>query len=83
MPTPTAAAGSSTKLSNLLCNSPSCANVMGLSEQQLVAVGTKRCSACHVAVYCCKACQLAHWKMGHRRACKQLAAAAAAAAGRV
>jgi hypothetical protein len=68
------------ELGGLLCNSPSCTNMQGVNEQQLVVAGTKRCSACHCAVYCCKACQVAHWKMGHRQACKRLTAAAAAAA---
>jgi hypothetical protein len=73
----TAVGSSVNQLCSLLCNSPSCTNSKGLSEQQLVAGGKKRCSACHCAVYCCKECQVEHWKMGHRKACKQLAAASA------
>lgn len=31
----------------------------------------KTCSACKVAVYCSKDCQIAAWKCGHKRECKQ------------
>jgi hypothetical protein len=29
----------------------------------------KRCAACGIALYCCKACQVADWK-AHRKACR-------------
>lgn len=62
------------------CNNPSCVNMAGLSEQQLVAGDSKaHCSGCHSARYCCRnPCQAQHWAQ-HRPVCKSMAAAAAAA----
>ena len=34
----------------------------------------KKCSVCKVARYCSEACQRAHWKAGHKRECKDIAA---------
>lgn len=34
--------------------------------------GLKRCSACKVTTYCSEACQLRHWKAGHRTKCKDI-----------
>ena len=33
------------------------------------------CSGCHVAKYCGRECQVAHWKAGHKTDCKELLAA--------
>jgi hypothetical protein len=39
--------------------------------------GSRKCSGCRAVWYCGEACQLADWREGgHRRVCKQLAAAA-------
>ena len=43
-----------------LCNQ--CGNPQGL----------KRCSQCHVALYCSGACQKQHWKEGHNKECKTM-----------
>ena len=29
----------------------------------------KRCSRCHIALYCSRECQKAHWKLGHKTHC--------------
>lgn len=60
------------------CNNPLCTTLTGLSEQQLVVGSSRRCAADRVARYCCKACQVAHWKQ-RKPACKAVAAAAATA----
>jgi len=62
----------------LACNNPSCSNMTGLSELQLVSGRARCCSGCRVARYCSEACQRKHWKQ-HKPACKALAAAVAAA----
>ena len=36
-----------------------------------------QCSACARVGYCSRACQLAHWKAGHRNECAQLQQSAA------
>ncbi|KAL4452227.1 hypothetical protein ABPG75_007889 [Micractinium tetrahymenae] len=41
-------------------------------EQQVHQL--RRCSACGVAAYCSRACQLAHWRTSHKRECARLAA---------
>jgi hypothetical protein len=38
----------------------------------------KVCSRCSVAAYCCKEHQAAHWKAGHRKACREGSAAQSA-----
>jgi TPR repeat protein len=32
----------------------------------------KKCSSCGVAMYCCRECQTAHWKRGHKHTCPTL-----------
>jgi hypothetical protein len=58
------------------CNNPSCKNLDGFSEQELVA--GSRCSGCKVARYCSRECQAEHWggAAGHKALCKRLRAAA-------
>lgn len=34
----------------------------------------KKCQRCGQVVYCCRACQVAHWKAGHKRECKAFVA---------
>mmetsp|Transcript_17672 Transcript_17672/g.29247 ORF Transcript_17672/g.29247 Transcript_17672/m.29247 type:complete len:96 (-) Transcript_17672:85-372(-) len=31
------------------------------------------CAGCHSVKYCARACQVSHWKSGHKRDCKRLA----------
>jgi len=58
------------------CNNPSCCNVTGLSERELVKGSGKVCSGCRMARYCShEPCQVSHWK-GHRPVCKAIKAAA-------
>ena len=51
------------------CSVPSCASTANL----------KACSNCAesdaVCWYCCRACQVAHWKLGHREQCQRFQAA--------
>jgi hypothetical protein len=34
----------------------------------------KQCSRCKAVAYCCRDCQVAHWKAGHKEACQERAA---------
>jgi hypothetical protein len=61
------------------CNNPSCANLSGRTEVQLVSGRSCICAGCCTARYCGPACQRAAWKQ-HKPVCKALAAAAATAA---
>ncbi|KAG2493408.1 hypothetical protein HYH03_008534 [Edaphochlamys debaryana] len=48
------------------CSNPACANLAGDSEagRQL-----QQCGRCGRASYCCRECQTAHWRSGHKEAC--------------
>jgi len=58
-----------------MCCNPSCSNITGPSDLQLVS----GCGGCRTARYCSKTCQKAAWKQ-HKPACSALAAATVAAA---
>ena len=45
------------------CSAPGCA------EEETIAGVFKICALCRQASYCCKTCQVAHWKAGHKREC--------------
>jgi hypothetical protein len=61
------------------CNNPSCSNLSGIMEVQLVSGRSCKCAGCREARYCSKECQGQHWQQ-HKPVCKSLAAAKAAAA---
>jgi hypothetical protein len=61
------------------CNNPSCGNISGPSELQLVKGRSNTCSRCRTARYCSPECMRQHWKQ-HRPVCKALGRPAAAAA---
>uniref|UniRef100_A0A383VTR2 phytol kinase n=1 Tax=Tetradesmus obliquus TaxID=3088 RepID=A0A383VTR2_TETOB len=65
------------------CNNPGCVSLALRSELLLVGGKSCVCARCKKARYCCKACQVEHWKW-HKALCKDKAmpaATAAAAAG--
>ncbi|KAG2501484.1 hypothetical protein HYH03_001262 [Edaphochlamys debaryana] len=48
------------------CSNPACANLAGDSEAGL---RLRQCGGCGQASYCCRECQTAHWRSGHKEAC--------------
>ncbi|KXZ49582.1 hypothetical protein GPECTOR_20g438 [Gonium pectorale] len=48
------------------CANPACANLEGDSEADL---RLKACAGCGAVGYCCRPCQTAHWRAGHKKAC--------------
>ncbi|KAG2498195.1 hypothetical protein HYH03_003949 [Edaphochlamys debaryana] len=48
------------------CSHPACANLAGDSEAGL---RLRQCGRCGQAGYCCRECQTAHWRGGHKQAC--------------
>ena len=63
-------------MSNLNCSNEGCAYVLStdLSEDGRKKGKMKVCANCHQTQYCCKECQLEHWKAGHKHECKKLTA---------
>ena len=57
---------------DVLCGWSGCAKLEIDAETKF-----SRCAGCNVERYCSKACQVAHWKAGHKKVCKKLKAAAA------
>lgn len=57
---------------HLVCHNEGCAkrSTVGLEEKRTVKL--KVCSGCRQRQYCSKECQLADWKKGHNKTCKQL-----------
>ncbi|KXZ47676.1 hypothetical protein GPECTOR_33g558 [Gonium pectorale] len=49
------------------CANPECVNLEGDSEADLKLLACGRCGA---VGYCCRGCQTAHWKSGHKEACR-------------
>ena len=60
------------------CNNPTCSNLGGPSELQLVKGRSSTCSGCRTARYCSPECMRRHWKQ-HRPVCKAMARTAAVA----
>ncbi|GLC37288.1 hypothetical protein PLESTB_001139900 [Pleodorina starrii] len=48
------------------CANPACTRLEGDSE---AAVALRACGGCGAVSYCCKECQTAHWRAGHKVAC--------------
>ncbi|KAG2497651.1 hypothetical protein HYH03_004390 [Edaphochlamys debaryana] len=48
------------------CANPACVNLAGESEAD---VKLQRCARCKGVSYCCRECQTAHWKAGHKAVC--------------
>ncbi|XP_059645667.1 ubiquitin carboxyl-terminal hydrolase 18-like [Cornus florida] len=46
--------------------------VIGTGDTCVVCgnLGTKKCSGCKLVRYCSKACQVSHWRSGHKTKCK-------------
>ncbi|GLC41683.1 hypothetical protein PLESTB_000689100 [Pleodorina starrii] len=49
------------------CANPSCVNLEGDSEAKLPLAA---CGGCGAVGYCCRGCQVAHWRAGHKAECK-------------
>jgi hypothetical protein len=62
------------------CNNAACSNLAKLSELQLVTGKAKVCSGCKQVRMCSAECHREHWKAGHKKVCKKLAATGAATA---
>ncbi len=50
------------------CWNSECPTCSGASEAD---VPVERCAACKQARYCGRACQVAHWKGGHKQECSK------------
>ena len=48
-----------------ICGNPACTKDGGVTP-------LKECSRCQSVRYCCKNCQVSHWKNGHKKDCKRL-----------
>ncbi|KAG2501472.1 hypothetical protein HYH03_001251 [Edaphochlamys debaryana] len=48
------------------CSNPACANLAGDSEAGL---WLRKCGGCGQVSYCCRECQTAHWRSGHKQSC--------------
>ncbi|GFR48874.1 hypothetical protein Agub_g10719 [Astrephomene gubernaculifera] len=53
------------------CGNPGCSN---LAEDSEAEVKLQACGRCGQVGYCCRECQVAHWKAGHKEACGQVGA---------
>ncbi|KXZ48311.1 hypothetical protein GPECTOR_29g86 [Gonium pectorale] len=65
LPSPTAAR----RLLPGRCANPRCANLEGDSEADLTL---KACAGCGAVDYCCRPCQTAHWRAGHKGECGRM-----------
>ena len=66
-------------MAELGCPIAGCGQRVGATES--VGAGLQKCAKCRQRVYCCKACQVQHWKDGHKQECKELQMGAGAEAG--
>ncbi|KAF6253319.1 hypothetical protein COO60DRAFT_429511 [Scenedesmus sp. NREL 46B-D3] len=62
------------------CNNPGCVSLAQRSELVLVGGKSCVCGRCRAARYCCKACQVEHWRW-HKALCREMRKPAAEAAG--
>ncbi|KAG2501943.1 hypothetical protein HYH03_000441 [Edaphochlamys debaryana] len=62
------------------CSNPACINLAGDSEGEL---RLQQCKQCGRTAYCCRECQVAHWRTEHKEACKGTAAPASDAGARL
>jgi hypothetical protein len=51
------------------CSNPTCCEVSSAVAETAAPV-LKACSKCNAAAYCCRECQVAHFKNGHKELCK-------------
>ncbi|KXZ44350.1 hypothetical protein GPECTOR_69g443 [Gonium pectorale] len=49
------------------CGYPACTVLIGDSEAERPPL--KACAGCGAVGYCCRDCQVAHWRAGHKKAC--------------
>jgi hypothetical protein len=56
------------------CNNPSCGNISGPTDAQLVSGRSCICAGCRMARYCGQDCQLLAWPQ-HQQVCKAIGAA--------
>ena len=55
--------------------SDECANCAAYNWKQAAPATLKQCSKCKVLKYCSEDCQVEHWKLIHKKHCKNLALA--------
>ncbi|KXZ44353.1 hypothetical protein GPECTOR_69g446 [Gonium pectorale] len=53
------------------CGYPACTVLIGDSEAERPPL--KACAGCGAVGYCCRDCQVAHWRAGHKEACGRAA----------
>ncbi|KXZ44192.1 hypothetical protein GPECTOR_71g553 [Gonium pectorale] len=53
------------------CGNPACTVLVGDSEAERPPL--KACAGCGTVGYCCRDCQVAHWRAGHKEACTRAA----------
>ena len=46
-----------------------------IDDAGVIAEKLSQCAACKTVLYCSRACQASHWKLGHKAACRAAVAA--------